>query len=924
MFGCLLSALATAGTDTIPLDPEVRTGVLPNGLTYYVRKNAKPEKRVELRLAVNSGSVQEDDNQLGLAHLVEHLCFKGTKSFPKADLIHYLQSVGANFGPDINGYTAFDETVYMLTLPSDDQGILQNGFKIMREWAHDVSFDPADIDLERGVVVEEWRLGRGANQRMLDKFLPVIFKDSKYALRLPIGTKEMIEGMSHATIKQYYTDWYRPDLMAMIVVGDIDPDQVEQTIRKEFGAIEKPAQPRTKEMYSIPDNDEPLYSIVSDKENPYNILILAFKTAAPHYTTLADYHRHLAESLFVQLLNLRLTELLQQANPPFMFTQASYGHLWARPIGAYQLVAVVPDNGIERGLVTLLTENERVRQHGFTPNELERAKKTLLRSLEEGYREREKTESNKLVGGYVAHFLSGEPAPGIEFEYRYAQEHLAEVSLNEINHLPQQWITPKNRVVVVENVEKAGVKIPTEAELQAITAKVAATPVAPYQEKQLASALMPQKPAAGKVVAKKTIDSIGVTELTLSNGVRVVLKPSTFKNEEILFSAFRPGGQSVFGNDYHLSAMLAAPCALESGVATFSGPDLQKMLAGKTVAVIPQITTYFDGLQGNCAATDLETALQLTHLFFTAPRSDETVFASLVSRQKAILQNIRSNPLASFFDETQRIRYNNHPRNPNTLPTDADWANVTFPKVREVYQSRFSNAAGFTFVVVGSFTVEAITPLLETYLGGLPSKGGAEMWKDMGLREVSGPINQTILRGTDPKSMVLIGLQEPAEWSRDEGHALWSLGNILSRALIDKLRLELGGVYYANVNASIQKVPYGHSEVNLTIPCSPENVEKLVAVAYGEIARIQKEGVKPEEVQKETESQRRAFEKDQTDNNAWRWKLEMIYREGETFTRLSNPAELIGLVTAENLQRVAVKYLRTENALRFTMLPEKK
>jgi zinc protease len=920
----LLLPFGAAAADSLPLDPAVRTGKLPNGLTYYIRKNLKPEKRVELRLAVNAGSVQEDNDQLGLAHLVEHLCFRGTKSFPKADLLHYLQSVGAGFGPDINAYTAFDETVYMLSLPTDAKDTLQNGLKIMREWAHDVNFDSADIDRERGVVVEEWRLGRGASQRMLDKFLPVVFKDSKYALRLPIGTKESVEGMSYDTIKRFYHDWYRPDLMAMVVVGDIDPDQMEQTIRAEFGSIPAPATPRSKESYAIPDNDEPLYSIVSDRENPYNILILAFKTEVPHYENVTDYRRRLTEELFLQLLNLRLNELTQQANPPFIFSQASYDRLWVRAKGAYQLEVVVPDNGIARGLGTVLTENERVRQHGFTANELERAKKTMLRDLEQRYLDRDKTESDKLVNAYVGHFLAQDPAPGAEYEYTFAREHLAGVTLDEVNQLPQKWITPKNRVVVAESVEKPGVKIPAQAELAAVIQQVATTKIEPYQEKKLASTLLAQKPAPGEIVSQKTIPSIGVTELMLTNGVRVVLKPSQFKNDEVLFTAYRPGGQSRFADDYDLTAQLAADCAAESGVATFTKPDLQKMLAGKTVAVTPQITTYFDGVKGSCAAADLETALQLTYLYFKAPRIDETAYQSLVARQKAILKNVLLDPVNSYFNETQKIRYNHHPRTPGVLPTDEDWAKVSFAKTSEVYRSRFGNAAGFTFVFVGAFTVESITPLVQTYLGSLPSMGDPGMWRDMGVRSITGPFEQTLLRGTDPKSFVLIGLEGPAEWSRDEGHKLWSIGNILQRALIDKLRLELGGIYYVQVDAHVQKVPYNHYVVDFLIPCAPENVEKLVAATYAEIARMRKDGLRPEEIQKEIEAQRRSAEKEQQDNKSWTWKLEMIYRDGESFTRLSDPNEMISLVTAENMQRTAVKYLDTTKAIRFTMLPEKK
>ncbi len=918
----LLPLFAFAAAEPLPLDPNVRTGKLPNGLTYYIRKNVKPEKRVELRLAVNAGSVQEDDDQLGLAHLVEHMCFRGTKSFPKDDLIHYLQSVGSSFGPDINAYTSFDETVYMLSLPTDKEDTLANGIKIMREWAHDANFDDADIDKERGVVVEEWRLGRGAQQRMRDKYFPVIFKDSKYADRLPIGTKESIETMSHDTIRRFYHDWYRPDLMAFIVVGDIDPDAMEKTVRDTFSSLPTPATERAHEKFAVPDNVEPLYSIVSDHENPYNVVLLAFKTDAPHYADTDAYRHHLTEDLYLQMLNLRLSELTQQANPPFIAAYTSYGHFIIRAKGAYLINTVVPDNGLERGFTAALTENERVRQHGFTANELERGKKSLLRNLEQAYLDRDKTESNRIVGEYVAHFLASDPAPGIEYEYNFAKAHLGDITLDDVNRLSQQWITPQNRVVVAMSTEKPGVKQPTQPELQAVIAQVAAAPVAPYQEKQLASSLLAQKPAPGKIVAQKTIDNIGVTELTFANGVRVVLKPTTFKNDQVLFSAYRPGGQSVFGNDYVLSAQFAAPAIMESGVGSFTKSDLQKMLAGKTVSVMPQVSPYFDGMRGNCSANDIEAALQVAYLYFTAPRFDESAYQSIVSRQQAVLKNLRSNPIPAFFDEARRIRYQNNPRTTGLLPTDADWADLSFAKTSEVYRNRFSNAAGFTFVFVGSFTVEAITPLLQTYLGGLPGSGDGGNWRDLNVRPVAAPFEKTLHHGTDPRAIVLISFEGEAKREVAEGHVLWSFCNILQRALIDKLRLELGGVYTVNVNLTSESAPYGHYAVDISIPCAPDNVDKLVAATLAEITRLEKEGVKPEEIQKEVESQRRAEEKDSKENGPWTWKLELVYREHEPFTRVADAASLIALVTPENVQKVGVKFVDPTKAVRFTMLPE--
>lgn len=927
LMAALLFPLANAAglDDPIPLDPAVRTGTLPNGLKYFIRRNVKPEKRVELRLAVNIGSVNEDDDQLGIAHLIEHLCFAGTKSFSRMELLHYLQSIGASFGPDINAYTSFDETVYQLSLASDSEEILKNGLKIMREWAHDVTLDNAEIDRERNVVIEEWRLGRGAGQRMRDKFLPVVFKDSKYATRLPIGTKESIEKVSYDTVKRFYHDWYRPDNMAFVVVGDIDPDKIEASIRADFGNIPAVEHPRAKEKYTVPDHDQPLYANVSDHENANNVVFLLYKTDADLRHTQADYRRELTEHLFLRLLNLRLDELRQQAEPPFLQAGAGYGRLGARDKKAYQLSAYVAENGIQKGMTAVLTENERIRQHGFTAAELERGKRAMLKNLEQSYLERDKTESNRLVGQYVSYFLEQEPAPGIEFEYEFAKRHLDEVTLDDVNHLATQWITTgKNRVIVTESVEKPGVKMPTDAEVQAVVDQVAKTPVTPYQEKQLAKSLLEKKPAPGKVSQEKPIEGIGVTELTLSNGIRVVLKPSTFKNDEIIFSAYREGGGSLFSDDYNLSAQLADECAIESGVAQFSKVDLQKMLSGKVVTVIPQLNTYYEGMRGRCSVADLESMMQLIYLYFTQPRADETAFQSLVTRRKAALKNALSNPMTAFFNDLAKIRYQNHPRNPRVLPTDEDWAKVTWAKTTEVYRTRFSNASGFTFVVVGSFAVDTIKPLLETYLGSLPSKSEPSAWKDLGIRSISGPFDQKIVHGTDPKSMAVISLEGPTDYSRDEAHVLSSLGGVIQRLLIDRLRQDMGGVYAPRCSAYMSRVPYPHFVFEVMIPCAPENVEKLTDAAYDEIKKVQTNGVKPEDIQKEVETQRRAAEKDAQDNNAWGRKLEQIYRDHESFGRVADPNELIKLVTSENLQRVANKYLDTTKTVRFVMYPETK
>lgn len=917
----LLPVTLIAQDKNLPLDPNLRIGKLANGMTYYIRKNIKPEKRVELRLAVNAGSVQEDDNQLGLAHFVEHMCFNGTKNFPKNDLIHYLQSVGVSFGADVNAYTSFDETVYMITVPTDTEKILNNGIQIMEDWSHDVTFDTSEIDKERGVITEEWRLGRGAWQRMADKFLPVLFKDSKYAKRLPIGTKESIQGSKYDLIKRFYKEWYRPDLMAFIVVGDIDPDKMEQKIKTDFSKFKAPVNERKKELYPIPDNEKTLISNVSDKETPFNSIYILYKTNTETYKTTSDYRRLLTYHLFTGMVNERLNELKQLSNPPFISAETNYGSLWARTKNAYQIEINVGENGIENGLQAVLIENERAKLYGFTKSEFDRYKKMMLKDLEQKYNERDKTESEEFASEYISNYLSGDPIPGIAFEYNYAKENLANIDLDEVNKLAKVWVSDRNRVIIIQGIDKKELKLPSEADIQNVLLQVSKTKVEPYKESILATSLIDKKPQPGKIISTKSIDSLGITEMSLSNGIKVILKPSNFKNDEILMSAYRPGGQSVFPDDYFMSARVADECIMEGGIGNFSKNDLAKMLAGRKVQVAPQIQTYFDGFTGSSSASDLETMMQLIYLYSTQPRKDTSAFSSYLNRQRAFYKNIVSDPVNYFFDKAYRIKYSNHPRL-EVLPTDADWDKVNYNKVLEVYQSRFLNMSGFEFIFVGSFTIESIKPMIETYLGSLLSNNTVENWKDLGIRPAQGPVDQKVFKGTDPKSFVDIYMDVPAKWTMEDAHIFYSLGKTLERIYIDKLREEMSGVYGLSVRALIEKVPYQHYKMEIVIPCAPDNVDKLTNAALAEINRIKEKGLTPGELEKEKESQIRSDEKDAKDNNAWLWKLEMIYKTGEDFTRLSNPALLTNKVTSESIQGIA-KYLNTDKCIKITLYPEK-
>ena len=917
-----LTGIISAQNTPIPVDKRVRTGKLPNGMTYYIVKNAKPEKRVELRLAVNAGAVQEDANQDGMAHLVEHMCFNGTSHFPKNDLVHYLQSVGVGFGDGINGYTNFDETVYMLTVPSDSAKILDNGLLIMEDWANTVSFDTSEISKERGVVLEEWRLGLGAGRRMQNKYIPVLLKGSKYAQHLVIGTKESILHTSNENVKRFYSEWYRPDLLAIIVVGDMDPDKMEQQIKANFGKIKSQAKPRQKETYKIDDNTEPLVCSVADKENRYTQLLLAYKAAPIIVKTLDDYKQMMVRNIFSGMLNQRLNDLTKNSDPPFIYAEAYYGNLWVRSCDGFQVQGIVKEDGADKGMKALFTETEKVKRYGYIQPELERFKKSYLKNLETQYNERDKQESGNLVWHCVNNFLQSEPMPGIEFAYDFAKKNLETITLADVNKLANQLITDKNEVAIVMGIDKQGVKLMTDQEIRDNYQWIKTAKIDPYKEAAIATSLMATKPKPGKIAAEKQIPNTGITELTLLNGMKVVLKPTDFKNDEIILESFSNGGSSLFGLEYKLSAQLAANIISESGLDKYPKLELEKMMAGKNVSVSPYIEDVRSGFDARSSVSDMETMFQQIYLYFTAPRRDESAYNSIVAKYTTVYKNALSNPVNYFYNEVRSRLYNGNPEAPDVLPTEKDWQQMSHDKVMEVYKRNFSNAGNFTLIFAGSFKPEQIKPLIETYLASLPSTGKTETFVDKGLRPIAGPANEVISKGTDPKTYVYVTLNGPAKWSVKESHALWSLSNIMQRVYIDKLREEMSGVYGFSIDGNVECQPYENFHFAMTIPCAPENADKLVNAVVAEMERMKTQGPTKGEIDKELESQRRSLETNVKENWWWLMGIHRIYRFEKDFARVEKPSSLYEMITPELMKETAQKYFDTKKLVRYTLYPE--
>ena len=910
--------------EKLPVDPHVKIGKLSNGLTYYIRKNVKPEKKIELRLVVNAGSILEDDDQQGLAHFTEHMAFNGTKNFKKNDLVSYLQSIGVEFGADLNAYTGFDETVYILPIPTEKKENVEKGFQILEDWASTITFDHSEIDKERGVVLEESRLGKGAEDRMFKKVYPKLFDGSQYANRLPIGKDEILKNFKYDAIKRFYKDWYRPNNMAVIAVGDMDPTEVEALIRTHFEKLKNPAKEKARTLTDVPARKTSEGIVVTDKEATNHVLEIYFSNKKDKQdVTLGDYRESIVRRLFTSMLGQRMQELTQKAEPPFVFGGSNIGG-WARGYEAYQSFAYLSKGGAEPAIKALIQENERARKFGFTPAELDRTKKMVLKGMERMYNERDKTESANLVEEYIRNFLEQEPIPGIENEFSYYKEFLESITLQEVNQYTAANIpsVAENKLIVLTGPEKADFHIPTNDELVALATTAAQADIQPYEEKAVAASLLDKKPTPGTITAEKQSNDIGTTELTLSNGVKVILKPTDFKNDQVVMSGTRFGGQYLFEAKDRFNAEFSSTVVSQMGVGQFSPTDLRKFLAGKSVSVAPRIGSISETVNGQCSAVDIETMLQLTYLYFTQPRQDNELFNSFVTKQQALYQNMMADPQFTFQDSVITVLYKKHPWAPK-LPKPENFAQINQQRAFDIYKERFGNANGFTFVLVGAFDLNAIKPLLATYLGGLPSGPGTSTFKDVGLRPVKGPVKKEIKKGTEPKSFIRMFWMGEAPYSDSEQLKLQALTELLNIKIIETLREDMGGIYGGGMFGSLNKYPYSNYNIGLSLPCGPENVDKLLAAATAEIEKVKSAGPTQEDLNKVKETWKQQYLVNIKDNNFWARQLIQSVEFGSSAANVLSYEKRVEALTTKDLQDTAKRFLDMKNVIQVVLNPEK-
>jgi len=925
IFSCTAHAALNLA-DPLPVSPSVKVGKLENGLTYYIQKNSKPEKRVELRLVVKAGSILEDDDQQGLAHFLEHMAFNGSTHFKKHELISYLQSIGIKYGADLNAYTSFDETVYILPVPTDKEGNLETGFLVLEDWAHGLTLNDADIDAERNIILEEERLGRGADDRMNKKLLPLLFNGSKYAERLPIGVDTIIRNFKYDALKRFYKDWYRPDLMAVIVVGDIEPEQAEQMVKAHFSKLKNPETERPRNYVTVPLRTQSTFIVITDQEATHNELLIQYPTepARPEIT-IADYRKELIQNLTFNMLDQRLQELTQQAKPPFIAGESSFSPV-VHGYKSFSSAAMPGSAGVESAIRALIEENKRAHQFGFSADELDRAKKNQQRVFESAYNERDKSKSASFASEYIRHFLEDEAIPGIVNEYTYVTELLPDITLTEVNDYAKKNI-PDGQAKLVAYMgsslksNKTDAQIPTQTQLSDWVSAAEQLPVTANNDKFIPAHLMAQPPKAGSIRSETYNKQLDTTELTLSNGLKVLLKPTDFKSDQVLLSAKRFGGQSLFDDADVFNARYSNAIVNSMGLATFTPTELQKILAGKSFSFQEMSNNFIESLRGSAAESDVESLFQFMHLRLAKPRIDPDLYTAYITRRTDASRNSMAKPESVFADAISTTLYNNNPRVALVAKPD-DFNHVTMDRAVAIYSDRFTSAKGFHFILVGNVDLKKIKPLIATYLASLPTTDIALDYRDLNIRPVTGVVKKEVHKGSEDKSKLVLIFTGPAHYSKEENMRFNAMIEVMNLRIVDVLREKLALIYSGKMRGGIDRIPYQNYQITISLPGSPDNVDKMIDATFSEIKKLKKDGPTSAELNKVKQNWIKTNKIALHTNEHWLNSLESATLYNTDPADIFTIEKRIKAVTLKDVQDAAMRYLNMDNYVQVVLYPE--
>ncbi len=926
LFAFIVTSFVTMAQQNppVPIDPNVRKGVLENGLTYYIRQNKLPENRADFYIAQKVGSMQEEDAQAGLAHFLEHMAFNGTTNYPGKNMLDYLQDNGIKFGTNINAYTSFDQTVYYMTdVPTTNEKLVDSCLLVLYDWSNGIALQDDEIEKERGVIREEWRTRGGAQSRLWEKMLPVMYKDSKYANRLPIGKIDVINNFKPKEIRDYYHKWYRPDLQGIIVVGDFDPAKMEQKVKDLFGKIPAPVNPAKREYFPVPDNEKPIVSIATDPEATRTQLMVFYKhDPVPDEIKLTqagmaiDYIKSAASTM----INERFREMTQKPNAPFMYAYAYDGDYFvAKTKDAWTVVASSADDKIDDALSAMIRETERVKRFGFTASEYDRARSNILKNYENAYNNRDKEKNSRYSQEYVRNFTDSEPIPGIEYEYNLVNMIAPNVPVEAINQTIAQLINDKNMVISVSGPEKEGLVYPTVAEITSLIANVEAEKIEAYKEEVSNEPLVATPPAPGKITKTEQDAKLGATVWTLQNGMNVILKPTDFKDDQILMTASSVGGTSQFAMQDPINAKQMGSVMTLGGVGNFSATGLTKALAGKTASASPTISLTTQGFSGSSSIKDFETMLQLVYLYFTAPRSDEDAFKSYLQRTEAQLKNMEAEPMVAFSDAATKALYGDNPITKRIKVEDL--SKIDYKRIMEMYKQQFINPGSFVFTFVGNIDEAKVKPVVEQYLASLKGQAVKGEFIKVPLDFTKGKAENIFQREMkNPKASVFDALTGKMDRNLKNNITMSMLDQILDIVYTEKIREDEGGTYGVYTNGSISRYPENQTVLQIIFDTDPAKMEKLNAIIKNELKGIAANGPRSVDFSKVKEYMLKEYNENLKENGYWLGVLNTRYFYDED--NHSDYLNTLNSITAKDIQAFAKKFMDQGNEVTVVMMPE--
>ncbi|WP_372753085.1 M16 family metallopeptidase [Labilibaculum sp.] len=907
----------------IPLDPNVRTGKLENGLTYYVRHNEEPKDRASFYIVQNVGAILENDSQNGLAHFLEHMAFNGTKHFPQKGILNYLEKYGVAFGRNINAYTNVDETVYNLSnVPTNNENLLDSTLLVLHDWSNYLSLTSEELDSERGVIHEEWRTRRSGGMRVYLEKNKLLFQGSKYAVRDVIGDLDVIDHFDHQVIRDFYHDWYRTDLQAIIVVGDVDAEKFEEKIKTMFAHIPAVENPKERVYYDVPDTKEPIVGIITDPEASRISFEIIYKHKATPFAekNLSYYRNLLVQDLYSSILGDRYNELLQKGDAPFV---AGYGAYYnrARKMDVFQNGATLKGDNIMGGIEVLLKETERIRRYGVVASELDRAKTAMLSQMENAYKERNKQNSDRLVREYKENYLTNEPAPGVEFEFAAMKQMLPGISVEELNAVSKSWITDENVVISFSAPEKEGLELPTKEQLLAVVYKVKKMDLEPYEDKVISEPLISEQPKAGKVVKETLLKDVDATEWTLENGAKVVVKKTDFKENEIRLKAFSNGGNSLYNVDDLASAEMLSGFVASFGLGNFDQMSLQKLLTGKEVKLSPYVGELTEGFSGSSSVKDFETMLQLVYLYFEQPRFDQDAFTALKGRYTAFVANMDSD-INKVFRDSVSMTSTDH--NPRTILFNSDMIDdLDFETMKKVYLDRFVDASDFTFVFVGNIDIEKAKPMIESYLGSIKDIDRKDNWIDNGVDYPEKDTYNHFEREMEtPKTTINIDFHGDIQYSRENSVMMDLLAELLNKRYLEVIREEEGGSYGVGVRAGVDKFPREEYNLLIRFDTDPAKAEKLKGIVYDEVQNLFKMGVNEDELNEAKKNFIKERQENLRENGYWLSVIQHEYVYGEPMLSLEAYESMINSITKEQVEKFAKKYFAAPTKIEVVMSPK--